>query len=62
MSVYAGEVIVEIESGKTLRVEYDLEIRDIYKARKFDFLARYEKSHAIRGFKMIDEGIVWNRK
>ncbi|SPU40688.1 Uncharacterised protein [Lysinibacillus capsici] len=51
MSVYVGENITEIETGKTLKVSHDFDkSSDTLMSHAFDFLATYEVTGVVRGF------------
>ena len=63
MDVYTGENIIEIATGKSLKVSHNVDkSTDTSMSYAFDFLAKYEKSGTVRGFLIIDEGKIWNRK
>lgn len=64
MVVKKGETIVEIGTGKMLRV--DEEVREAGISTQFDFLATYVVARrnvvaGNRGFKFSEEGKVWER-
>lgn len=72
MNVLTGEKIIEVDTNKVLVVDigFDGE-KDIKPSKYFDFSATYENRagvtvdgqpvYANRGFKLADEGVVWNR-
>lgn len=63
MSVYTGENIIEIETGKTLKVRHDLdESTGISNSNSFDFFANYVLTGVVRGFLLTDENKIWKRK
>lgn len=68
-----GERIREMATGKELIVGHDyIEGESLVISKSYDFIATYVKSsgrtvtgqimYADRGFKVSDEGIVWERK